>query len=98
MLRRNSNTAPCRAVGAGLGGDVDLSRFASELRWIDPALRLEFLDHVDRWQNDVQIEIDIEVGDAVKRIVLPCRARPGRGNRDAWLACRLRGRKPARAR
>ena len=62
-------------IGAGLGGDVDLSGFAAELRGIDAGLDLEFLNCVDGRQKDVEVEVDIGIGNSVESVVAPGGAR-----------------------
>ena len=57
LLRRSS-----KVIGPGLGRDVDLRRLASELRGIDSAHHLEFLESVDGRDPDIQVEIGIGVG------------------------------------
>ena len=58
-------------VAAGLGGDVDLGGFPAELGGIDAALDLEFLNGVDGGKLDLQVEIGVGVGYAVKGVVIP---------------------------
>src|SRR5712691_8399263 len=58
-------------IGAGFSGDVDLARLAAELGWVDAALHLELLERVDRGELDVQVEIDVGVGNAVQSVVIP---------------------------
>ena len=62
-------------IGAGFGGNVDLPGCPAELRGIDPGLDLELLQGIDRRLQNVGVEIDVGVGDAVQRVVLPGRAR-----------------------
>ena len=57
-------------IRARLGDDVHLAGGAAELRRIDAGLHLEFLERVDRRQEDVGVEIDVGVVHAVERVVV----------------------------
>jgi hypothetical protein len=57
-------------VGSGFGRDVDLRSLASKLGGVDPSLDLKFLKSIDRRKLDVEIEIRIEVRNAVQRVIV----------------------------
>ena len=57
-------------VRARLGHDVHLARGPSELRRVDAGLHLEFFQRVDRRQEDVGVEVDVGVVDAIERVVV----------------------------
>src|SRR5262245_41263592 len=57
-------------IRAGFGDDVHLAGGAAELRRIDAGLYFEFLERVDGRQEDVGVEIDVGVVDAVERVVI----------------------------
>ena len=57
-------------VRARLGDDVHLAGGAAELGRIDAGLHLEFLERVNRRQEDVGVEIDVGVVHAVERVVV----------------------------
>ena len=48
-----------------LGHDVHLSCRPPELRRVDAGLHLEFLERVDRGQEDVGVEVDVRVVDTI---------------------------------
>ena len=79
-----------------LGHDVHLAGGASELRGVDAGLHLELFQRVDRRQEDVGIEIDVGVVDAVERVVVELAALAGNGDllvgaRTALAVARLAG-------
>jgi hypothetical protein len=65
MSRRNS-----KVIGPGASRDVDLRRLASELRGIDSAHHLKFLESIDRRDPDIHIEIGIGVGNPPSNVQL----------------------------
>ena len=88
--------APWYSLVPGLVETLTCPSFPAELRRVNPGLDLEFLESVDRRLQDVGVEIDVGVGDAVQGVVLPRRApaRNGDGERAAraaQAAARLRG-------
>src|SRR5947207_3155302 len=78
MLPANGCARIVVPVGSGPGRDVDLAGGAAELGRVNSALNLELLQHVDRGQNHVGVEVHVRVADAVQRVVVRCR--PGSGN------------------
>ena len=58
-----------KVIGPGLSRDVDPRRLASELRGIDSAHHLEFLESIDR-RPDIQLEIGIGVGNPPSNVQL----------------------------
>ena len=69
-----------------LGDDVHLAGGAAELRRIDAGLHFEFFERVDRRQEDVGVEIDVGVVDAVERVVVELA--PLAGDRDLLAGAR----------
>ena len=61
---------PWKAVRARLGDDVHLTGGTSELGRVDAGLDLEFLERIDRRQEDIGVEIDVGVVHAVQRVVV----------------------------
>ena len=57
-------------IGAGFCRDIDLARFAPELRRIDATLNLELLERIHRRHHDVEVEVDISVRHAVERVII----------------------------
>jgi hypothetical protein len=58
------------AVRARFGDDVDLTRATSEFGRVNAGLDLELLQRIDRWQEDIGVEVDVGVVDAVQRVVV----------------------------
>ena len=75
-----------KGVRARLGDDVHLSRGASELGRVDAGLHLEFFQRVHRWEEDVGVEVDVGVVDAVERVVVELA--PLAGNRNLLVGPR----------
>src|SRR4051812_28900720 len=57
-------------VGARLGRDVYLSGLTTELGWVHSRLDFELLDGVYRWLEQVEVEVDVCILDAVESIVI----------------------------
>ena len=68
-----------KGIRTRLGDDVHLAGGAAELGRVDAGLHFEFLERVDRRREDVGVEIDVGVVDAVERVVVefPPLARDG---------------------
>src|SRR5262249_28114377 len=58
------------SVAAGFGQHVDLRRFVAEFCGIDAGLHLEFLQSIDRGQDDIRVEIGIGVDHAIEREIV----------------------------
>ncbi|MCA2968151.1 MAG: hypothetical protein INH43_06520 [Acidobacteriaceae bacterium] len=58
-------------VGAAFGGDVNLAGTAAEFGGVDTGLDLELLEGFDGGEDDVEIEVDVGVGDAIEGVVTP---------------------------
>ena len=67
-------------IRARLGDDVHLAGGASELGRVDAGLHLEFFERVNRRQEDVGVEVDVGVVDAVERVVVELAPLAGDGN------------------
>ena len=85
-----------QAVRARLRDHVHLARLAPEFGGVDAGLHLEFFERVDRRQEDVGVEVDVGVVDAVERVVVEFAALPGNrqllvGARAALAVARLAG-------
>ena len=85
-----------QAVRARLRDHVHLARLAPEFGGVDAGLHLEFFERVDRRQEDVGVEVDVGVVDAVERVVVEFAALPRNrqllvGARAALAVARLAG-------
>src|SRR5581483_5785135 len=49
---------------------VDLGGFVAELGRIDAGLYLKFLQGIDRWQDNIRVEVRVRIGDAIQREVV----------------------------
>ena len=70
-------------IRAGLSGDVDLSGGAAELGGVNTGLDLKLLKRIDGWLENVGVEINVGVGDAVKSEVFPSGAPSRHGDGEA---------------
>src|SRR5262249_7614094 len=77
VIANELESGAVKLVSPAAGGDVHLPGGASELGGIDPRLDLEFLEGFDGREDDIEIEIDVGVGDPVERVVAPRSAGPG---------------------
>ena len=71
-------------VAAALGRNIDLSQFAAELGRIDSGLNFELLQGVNRRQNNIEVEIDIGIRDAIERVVAPGGTRARKRHESDW--------------
>ncbi|PYQ81003.1 MAG: hypothetical protein DMG01_05235 [Acidobacteria bacterium] len=83
-------------VRARLRDDVHLARLAPEFGGVDAGLHFELFERVDGGQEDVRIEVDVGVVDAVQRVVVELAALPRNrqllvGARAALAVARLAG-------
>ena len=67
-------------IGAALGRYVDLRRTATELRWVNTGLDLEFLEGFSRRIDHVGIEVGVGIFNAIESEAVEIVAHAGNGN------------------